>query len=346
MLPFTSIGGFQMFSAESPGLVHEKVTPRLRQTTIALWLLYFTLTAMLTVCLLLGGMGFFDSINHAMATISTGGFSTHSASIAFYGDPYTEWVITLFMFMSGANFVLYIHALRGKTLKNFFRDAEFKFYFFVVTSISLVISASLYMKGGYSSFLDALRCGAFQVTSLVTTTGFVSVNYEVWPYSAKALLLVCLFLGGCAGSTAGGIKHIRLLVTVRHVAHKFSRTLNPRSVLIYPIGATTLDPAVASSCMAFIGLYFLVFVSGTFAISLFENDLITAISAAASALGNVGPAFGNLGPEYNFGPQASAAKWIYSFLMMSGRLELYTVFALFSGEFWKEGVVLSEEVRD
>jgi trk system potassium uptake protein TrkH len=346
MLPFTSIGGFQMFSAESPGLVHEKVTPRLRQTTIALWSVYFALTTILTVCLCLMGMGFFDAINHAMATISTGGFSTHSTSVAFFKDPYVEWIITLFMFLSGANFVLYIRALRGKTLKNFFTDPEFKFYFFVVASTSLAISVALYAGGLYLSFFDALRYGAFQVTSLVTTTGFVSADYEMWPYVTKSLLFICLFLGGCAGSTSGGIKHIRLLVTGRQIARQLSRTLNPRSVLIYPIGTTTLDPAVVSSCMAFTGLYLIVFAAGTFAISLFETDLIAAISGVASALGNVGPAFGNLGPKYNFGSQAQGAKWIYSFLMMSGRLELYTVFALFSGEFWREGVIWFEEARD
>jgi trk system potassium uptake protein TrkH len=330
-------GGFQMFSAESPGMTHEKMTPRLRQTAIYLWLIYLGLTAALTLSLFFGGMSFFDAVNHSMAAISTGGFSTHSSSVAFYNNSYFEWVLTLFMFLSGANFVLHFHAVKGRTLRRYFADPEFRVYAGSMLTLTLFASADLFIEGGYASFADALRVGAFHVTSFVTTTGFVAANYDAWPQFAKAILFICLFIGGCAGSTAGGIKHVRFLVMFKNVGRQISKTLNPKSVVMFPIGSSTLDPAVMSSCMAFFGLYFIVFVGGAFATSLVEPDLITALSGAASALGNVGPAFGNLGAADNFSRQAQAAKWIYSFLMLCGRLELYTVFALFSGVFWREG---------
>jgi trk system potassium uptake protein TrkH len=343
MLPHSGAGGFQMFSAESPGMTHEKITPRLRQTAVLLWLIYAFLTASLTVLLMLGGMTFFDAANHSMATISTGGFSTHSSSLAFFGEPYFEWVITIFMFLSGANFALHFQALKGRSASHFLTDPEFRFYAISVSAITLLVSFSLYIGDIYGSFLESLRFGAFQAVSFITSTGFVSANYEVWPHFAKALLFICLFLGGCSGSTAGGIKHARLLVMGGHLGRQLGRTLNPRSVAAFPMGSRSIDPSVMSSCMAFFGLYLTTFAAGAFAATLFEGDLITALSAAASSLGNVGPAFVRLGPEYNFSGQATGAKWVYSFLMLCGRLELYTVLSLFTGTFWREGIICGWE---
>jgi trk system potassium uptake protein TrkH len=339
MLPFAGASGLKMYSAESPGMTHEKITPRLQQTALYLWGIYFAFTAALTFLLMLGGMDFFEALNHSMATVSTGGFSTASEGIASFRSPFCEIVIIVFMYISGANFVLHFYAIKNGTLKNYFRDPEFRFYTAVVAGFSVLMSFDVYFSGAESSPLAAARSGAFQVVSFITTTGFVSSNYDLWPHFARALLFICLFPGGCAGSTAGGIKHIRILVMLRHIRRQISRTLNPRSVLVYPVGDGALEPAVMSSCMAFFGLFFIVYALGTFAVCLFEPDFLTALSGAATALGNVGPAFGRLGAESTFSGQAWQAKWIYSFLMLCGRLELYTVIALFSGAFWREGIM-------
>ena len=332
MMSFTGAAGYQIFSAESPGMTHDKMTPRIRQTAIYLWLIYAGLTVTLTLLLMLGGMNFFDSVNNSMATVSTGGFSTHTASIAYFHSSYMEWVIIIFMFLSGANFVLHFYALKGRSLRHYFADPEFRFYLISVSLLSLLISTDLFI-GGLGSFFSSLRAAAFHVTSFVTTTGFVANNYDLWPSLSKNILFICLFLGGCAGSTAGGMKHVRLLVMLHSVGRRLRQMLNPKAVVILPIGSSAQDPAVMSSCMAFFGLYLIVFIVGSFALSLYEPDLITAITGAVSTLGNVGPGFGYLGAVGNYSGQSSEAKWICSFLMLCGRLELFTVFSLFSGIF-------------
>jgi trk system potassium uptake protein TrkH len=339
MLPSAGASGLKMYSAEAPGITHEKITPRLQQTALYLWGIYFAFTAALTLLLMLGGMDFFEALNHSMATVSTGGFSTASGGIASFRSPFCELVIIVFMYISGANFVLHFYAIKNGTLKNYFRDPEFRFYTIVVAVFSLLASLDVYFSGVERTLPSAVRSGAFQVVSFITTTGFVSSNYDLWPAFSRMLLFICLFPGGCAASTAGGIKHIRILVMLKHIKRQMSRILNPRSVLVYPVGAAALDPTVMSSCMAFFGLFFIVYALGAFAVSLFEPDFLTALSGAASALGNVGPAFGRLGAVNTFAGQAWQAKWIYSFLMLCGRLELYTVIALFSGVFWREGIM-------
>jgi trk system potassium uptake protein TrkH len=336
MMPAAGKSGLQMFGAESPGITPEKLTPRLQQTALYLWLIYMTLTAVLAVLLYAGGMSAFDALMHSMSTISTGGFSTHSRSTAYFDSANLEWILTLFMFLSGANFVLHFKALKGRSLKSFIADHEFLFYSASVSLVTLMLSANLYFTGAHGSFLTSLRTGAFHAMSFMTTTGFVSANYDMWPSFSRALLFICLFLGGCAGSTAGGIKQVRLMIMLRHIRRHLSRVLNPRSVAALPAGESSFDSSAISSCFAFFGLYFMVFICGAFAVSLFGNDVITSLAGAASALGNVGPAFGRLGASDNFSQQAQGAKWVYSFLMFCGRLELYTVLALFSGAFRRD----------
>ena len=335
MIPLTGAGGFKIFRAESPGMIHEKMTPRIRQTAVYLWLIYVGLTLILTGLLILGGMNFFDAVCHGMSTIATGGFSTRSESIAYYHSAYIEWVIIVFMFVSGANFVLHFYALKDNSLRRYFGDPEFRFYAIVVSVLSLLVTIDLF-AGGFASFLASLRAGLFHVTCFVTTTGFAANNYDLWPGFSKSVLFICMFLGGCAGSTAGGIKQARLLVMSNSIRQRFRQMLNPKTVVILPAASHTSDPNVISSCMAFFGLYIIVFIAGAFALSLFESDLITAISVAASAIGNVGPAFGRLGAAENFAALAPETKWILSFLMLCGRLELYTLFSLFSKIFSKE----------
>ena len=341
LMPLVGARSFLIFRAESTGITHDKMTPRIRQTAIYLWLIYVSLTLALAVLLMGGGMSFFDAICHGMSTIATGGFSTRSESIAYYHSPYIEWVIIIFMFLSGANFVLHFYALKGGSVRHYLTDPEFKFYAVSVSALSLLVSADLF-TGGFGSLTASIRAGFFQITCFVTTTGFVANNYDIWPHFSKSALFICMFLGGCAGSTAGGIKQARLLVMLNSVRQRFRQMLNPKAVVILPIASHTLNPEVILSCMAFFGLYLMVFVAGSFALSLFESDMITAISGAASAIGNVGTAFGRLGAADNFAAQAPGAKWILSFLMLCGRLELFTVFSLFSKIFRREQILKGE----
>ncbi|MDR3331191.1 MAG: TrkH family potassium uptake protein [Synergistaceae bacterium] len=340
LMPLIGVGGFQMYRAEVPGMVHEKLTPRVQGTAVILWLIYMALTVVLTALLMIGGMDFLDAVTHSMGTISTGGFSSKSASLAFYDSAYFDWVITFFMFLSGANFVLHFHAIKRRSLRCFFEDPEFSFYSVLIISIGLAVSSGLYLSGTYSTLSDSLRFGFFQVVSLVTTTGFISADYDLWPYFIKSMLFICLFMGGCAGSTSGSIKQVRLLVMSSHIARHISRILSPRSIAPLRIGARSLDSGVVSSCFAFLGLYAVVLAAGAFVISLFEPDLFTAISGAATTLGNVGPGFGVIGPTMNFAGQATGAKWTYSFLMLCGRLEFFTVLILFTRAFWRGGAAL------
>lgn len=344
VMPILGVGGgFNLFAAEAPGVVHEKVTPRVQQTAIILWLIYIGLTLTEAAILLLGGMGLFDAVTHAMGTISTGGFSPHNESLAFFDSAFIDWVVTLFMFLSGTNFVLHYQAIRGRSPRAFLRDPEFGFYLICVLSFSLLASLCLWLSGTHESILECLRHGSFQVTSLITSTGFVSANYEVWPFFSQALLFICLFLGGCAGSTSGAIKQIRLLVLFRHTARQLTRILNPRAVLPLRLGEQAMDVDAISSTLTFFGLYILVFAAGIFGVTLYEPDLFTAISGVAATLGNVGPGFGALGAAGNFASQAAEAKWIYSFLMLCGRLELFTVLVLFTRAYWSDGVILSKD---
>jgi trk system potassium uptake protein TrkH len=341
MMPMSGGGGFHLYSAEAPGMIHEKITPRLRQTVAALWLAYLSLTLILAAILAAMGMNFFDAVSHSMATISTGGFSTRDAGVAFFRNPSYEWVLIVFMFISGMNFTLFLNSIRGRSIAGVFSDPEFRFYFLTVSSLSVLAAAGLYL-GGALNLPDAVRHGAFQVTSFITTTGFVSADYSEWPYAARAILMICAFLGGCAGSTAGGIKQVRLLVMFHILTRRLAMVTNPRLVISPRLGNRTLDTSAVSSCMAFFGLYVIVFAAGAFALTLFEPDLLTALTGAAAALGNVGPGFGKIGYGGNFSGQALGAKWVYSFLMLCGRLELYTVLILFTRAYWREGIIISD----
>jgi trk system potassium uptake protein TrkH len=340
IMPTAGAGGFQMYRAEVPGITHKKLTPRVQGTALILWLMYLALTAVLAALLLAGGMELFDSVIHAMSVISTGGFSIRKTSVAYYDSAYFDWVMTLFMFISGANFVLLFRALKGRSPSVFKADPEFVFYTGTVFAFSLLASLCLYLSGTYETFLLSCRFGFFQVVSLITTTGFVSANYDGWPYFVRSLLFICILMGGCTGSTSGAIKQARLLVMFSHVGRRLTRILSPKSVLPLRMGSDSVEAGVAYSCFAFLGLYAFVFATGVFLVALFETDLFTVISGVASALGNVGPAFDELGPAYDFAAQATGAKWVYAFLMLCGRLELYTVLALFTRTFWKGGIVL------
>jgi trk system potassium uptake protein TrkH len=340
VMPLLGVGGFQMYKAEVSGMEHEKLTPRVRSTAMILWLIYMTITVVLTMLLLAGGMDAYNAVTHSMSTISTGGFSPLGASVSAFDNAYFEWVITFFMFIAGVNFSLYYHAIRERSLSSFISDPEFKFYLAMVSALCLAVSAWLYANRACDSIAGSLRFGFFQVVSLISSTGFMSADYDQWPSFTKFLLFLCLIVGGCAGSTSGGIKQIRLLVMFRHVGRQIRKASSPRAILPLQVGGESLRAEVISSCLAFLGLYLIVFSVGVVLISFSEPDLFTSMSGVAATLGNIGPGFGSVGPTMNFASQTQFAKWVYSFLMLCGRLELYTVLALFTRDFWRGGIVL------
>lgn len=343
VLPIVGAGGFNLYIAEVPGLDNERMTPRVRQTAVILWLIYFALTIILFFLLVLLGMEPFDSIINAMGTLSTGGFSTHGSSIAHYASPAIEWVIFVFMYLAGINFALHFQALRGRSLSSFRHDGEFIFYTKMIFGLGVLSGLWLYFSHTYGSIMEAMRYSFFQTASFVTTTGFLSANYDFWPMLPQALLFLCLFMGGCAGSTAGGFKQMRIMILIGHAKRQITKLIHPRAVEPVRLLDKSIDERDVRSVLAFLGLYAFVLVVGIFLVALFEDDYITAISGAATALGNVGPAFNKLGGSYCFAPQSSGAKWIYSFLMLCGRLELFTVMHLFTREYWREGIVISKK---
>ena len=339
ILPYRGVGGMQLFRAEVPGPTPERLRPRITQTAKLLWLVYVGLTLLQTLLYLAGGMGWFDSVNHAMSTLATGGFSTRDASMAYYTSPWIQWVTIVFMYLAGVNFALHFRAASGRPL--YWKDAEWRFFTAVVLGAGLLVAGMNLVGGGYtwsgSGIERAVRDGLFQATSLATTTGFVSADYAQWVAPAQALLFTLFFLGGMAGSTGGGIKAIRILLLLKHTGNELRRQLHPRAVLLVRVGRHVVREDVMATVLGFVILYVLLLLSGAVALSLFGNDLLTSLAASAATVGNIGPGFGAVGPVENYGWMSDPELLILSFLMVVGRLEIYTVLLLFRPEFWRRG---------
>lgn len=334
ILPFLGVGGMQLYKAEVPGPVPEKITPRVRQTALLLWGVYVLLSALQTGALMLGGMDLFESLTHTFGTMATGGFSPLNGSIGQYGNPYFEWVITLFMFLAGANFVLHYLALRGD-LGAWWRDEEFRFYSKITVLSVLAATAVLFASGTYGTLSDSFRYGAFQVVSILTTTGYVTADYELWPFFIQYLLLFLMFVGGCAGSTGGGIKNMRIMVLMKHVGAELKRLLHPKAIFTVRIGGRVLEREVISSVTAFFVMYIGLFALAALAMSALGLDVLSSIASVAATIGNIGPGLGSVGPADNYAHIPVAGKWILSFCMLLGRLEIYTVMMIFVPGTWR-----------
>ncbi len=325
-------GGMQVFKAEAPGPITEKIKPRISATAKILWFTYVIMTIIETLILLAAGMNWFDALTHAFATMATGGFSTKNQSVAFFQNPVIEWTIAVFMFAAGANFALYYLAMKDKSLKNFWRSEEFKLYTFIVLLCTAVIWATLTPK--YTP-AEALRLAAFQVTTIISTTGFATADYGFWPSLAKGVLLLLMLVGGCAGSTAGGMKVSRYLVLFKNSTLQLKKFFHPRAVFSLKIGGKGYSESVIISILQFFFLYVITVIIGTVTMTGFGLDLTSAITSVLATLGNIGPGFGAVGPAQNYGFLSSEAKYILSFFMLLGRLEIYTVLVLFIPMFWK-----------
>ena len=333
LLPMLGISVNQLFKAEAPGPVLEKISPRIQDVAIMLWKVYMGLTFLGIVVLVAGGMSFYESVCHIFAAVSTGGFSPKNASVAAYNSAYFDWALTLVMFLSAANFNLHLLAIRNKSFSPY-KDPEFGFYVKTVLAASLAVSFYLYINGFSNTVLNALRYGTFQVVSIITTTGFVTADYSLWPPLTQVIILTLMFIGGCAGSTAGSVKCIRILVVFKQIGSEIKRCVHPHAAITIRVGDQKIENSMAASAASFIVLYVLIFVFSSIAVSATGQDMITSFSAVATTLGNTGPGFGAVGPVNNFAAQPTFAKWIYSFCMLCGRLELYTVLVLFTRDTW------------
>lgn len=337
ILPILGIGGMQLFSAEAPGVTTDKLHPRITDTAKRLWFIYVGLTFVETILLKLAGMTWFDALNHSMATISTGGFSTKNDSIAAYSSPLIQYIIIFFMFMSGVNFALTYWGLKGK-LDKIYKNEEFKFYLGVSIFSTLLVTLVLMMNGSTNWGLEqAFRNSLFQVVSIITTTGFVTADLTnvSHAYSLKIIFFFLLFLGGSAGSTAGGIKIVRHLVIFKNSWLEFKRLLHPSGIIPVRYNDSSVHGRITFNVMAFIISYLMIFGFGSMVMSLTGLDFESAIGSAATSLGNVGPAIGSVCPVCNFGHVSSFGKLFLSFLMLIGRLEIFTVLMLFTPFFWK-----------
>jgi trk system potassium uptake protein TrkH len=314
-----------LLAAEAPGPLTAALTPRIAQTAKVLWLLYIALTAALIVLLNYLGMPYFEAVAHAFATVATGGFSTRNAGIAAFASPEIEWVLIVFMFLAGGNFLIYYHLLCGN-LCRVIDDREARFYLlFVLTAAALVFLGLLAARFPVA---NTLRHAFFQVTSIVTTTGFYSTDYTQWPFFTQAVLLLLMFSGGCGGSTGGGVKQIRLLVTGKFLMREVKKSSRPREIIPLILGEELFSSAVVNRIVAFVCLYFLLVAATVLYLTACGSDMVTALSVAASAQGNIGPSLAAVGPaeSYSFLPQG-AKTWL-ACIMIAGRLELYTVFSL------------------
>ena len=346
ILPLLGIGGMQLFAAESPGPSADKLKPRITDTAKRLWLIYVSYTAAETLLLMLAGMDFFDAINHAFSTLSTGGFSTKNASMAYWNDnPMIQYIVILFMFLAGSNFVMSYFAFKGR-VQRVLQDDEFKWYFYFVGAFTIISALIVYFQADVSlSSIDhpmtwgegesAFRHSLFQVLTVITTTGFVSADFTMWTPFLTIFYFGMFFLGGCAGSTAGGVKVMRHIIMIRNGLIEFKRTLHPNAILPVRFNKKSINSGIVFNIQGFFILYMLSFIIGAVVLAALGLDFETAIGCAASSLGNIGPAFGALSPVNNFDLLPDFGKWWCSFLMLIGRLELFTVLIILTPFFWR-----------
>lgn len=333
ILPLLGVGGVQLFKAEVPGPVADKIRPRVRETAKILWMVYLGFTVTEILLLGISGMGWFDAVCHAFTTMPTGGFSTRNAGIAYYTNPLTQYIIIIFMFLAGVSFSLHFYAIMGN-IKNYFKDHEFLTFLGIILGVTFLIFLNISSAHGdwsHRNFLDSL----FQSVSILTTTGFVSTDYEIWPYFAQFALLLLMFIGGMGGSTGGGMKVIRVLLLVKYVATETRRMLHTRAIIPIRIGNRFISEAVVRNTLGFFLSYMSIFALATLIFTTLNLDLTTAIGTAASALGNIGPGLGAFGPTDNYALLHPIGKWLMTILMLLGRLEILTILVLFSRTFWK-----------
>ena len=333
ILPLLGVGGVQLFKAEVPGPVADKIKPRVKETAKILWMVYIGFTFLQFLLLGFAGMSWFDSICHAFTTMPTGGFSTQNASIASYSNPVIHYIIIFFMFVAGVNFTLHFRAITGN-YKSYFKDYEFKVYFSILFFATIFIFLNISFSNSdwsHNSFLISL----FQSLALMTGTGYANADYELWPFFSQLLLFFMMFFGAMGGSTSGGMKIARVILLIKYAATETRRMLHSRAIIPIRIGERTIGDDVIRNTLGFFLIYLSFFVLTALVLTALNYDFTSSLSVAASAIGNVGPAFGSFGPTDNYALLHPIGKWMMTFCMLLGRLEIFTIMVLFSRTFWK-----------
>ncbi|MCB1866559.1 MAG: TrkH family potassium uptake protein [Chromatiales bacterium] len=334
VLPILGVGGMQLYKAEAPGPVKDsKLTPRITETAKALWYLYLGLTVACAVAYWLAGMTLFDAVGHAFSTVAIGGFSTHDASMGYFDSRLIDSVAIVFMLLAGANFALHFTAWRGLTLRPYLGDPEFRLYIGLFATVAAITSVMLYVTSTFITWDDAIIQGVFQAVSIGTTTGFTTADYHLWPGFITILLLMTSFIGGCAGSTGGGIKVVRFLLLIRQGAREITRLIHPNAQVPVRLGGVTISQRTVDAVWGFFALYVASFSVMYLLLALTGLDLMTSFSAVAACLNNLGPGLGLVGSNYQVLPDA--AKWVLCFAMLLGRLEIFTLLVLFTPAFWR-----------
>lgn len=334
ILPYLGVGGMQLYQAEVAGPTKDKLHPRVQETAKRLWGIYVLFTLVETLLLIFGGMNLFDALCHSFGTLASGGFSTKNQSIAYYNSPFIEYVIILFMFIAGTNFSLHYLALKGKIL-TYFEDSEFKFYITVI-GISVTVSSLYLIFQNSQSVESAFRDTAFSIISILSSTGFVTVDYEKWASFFPVVFLVLLLFGACAGSTSGGVKMVRYQLLLKNSLLEIKRLLHPQGVIPVRQNGKVVQSDIIAKIGAFVLLYLIVFGTSSIILSILGLNLVSAMGASAACLANIGPGLGSTGPATNYSSVPVIGKWVLSIVMLLGRLEIYTIMILFSPTFWKK----------
>lgn len=335
VLPMLGVGGMQLYRAETPGPMKDtKLTPRITETAKALWYIYLGLTMACTLAYWLAGMNWFDAIGHSFSTIAIGGFSTHDASMGYFNSPLIEIVAMIFMFIAGLNFALHFIAWRNLNVTHYLRDPEARSYFIILLSASAITTLYLYYSGAMEGdFLEVLHHGVFQTISIGTTTGFTTTSYFDWPTFLPVMLIFISFIGGCAGSTGGGMKVIRFMLLLRQGLREVQRLIHPNAQISIKIGGKSMSPRVIESVWGFFAAYVAAFSIMLLILMMTGLDQVTAFSAVAACMNNLGPGLGDVGAHYAH--ISDTAKWVLVFAMLLGRLEIFTLLVILTPRFWR-----------
>jgi len=333
VLPLLGVGGMELYHAESSGIAKDRLTPKLRNTAIALWKIYVSLTVLCAIGYFFSGMSIFDAISHSFSTVAIGGFSTHDGSIGYFNSPAIEMIAMLFMFLAGINFSLHFVAWNNRSLVDYIKDSEFKTYSMVLICSTIIVIAALSFNSQYESSSETLRHSLFQTISIATTTGFTSQNFSNWPAAIPVFLIMMSFIGACVGSTGGGIKVVRILVMFRLGMKEIHKFIRPNAQVSVKLNKSSINEKALVSVLGFFSLYAISFFLILMLLMFAGLDQVTAYSATAATMNNLGPGLGDV--AQNYGSLGEVAKWILSFSMLIGRLEVLTIIAIFHKAFWR-----------
>ena len=333
VLPALGVRGTALYGAESVGPTKDKLRPKIKETALILWGIYTGISALQVILLMLGGLDWFEAATVMFGTMGAAGYVPHDASIAYYNSAYVEWICIIFMFLAGSNFALYYRLFQRKFSK-VLRDGEYRLYWKIVLASTLFVSISRFSRGIFN-LSDSIRHAAFQVVSYITTTGFTSTNYSNWPIFAQTVLYVLCYVGGCAGSTGGGIKVVRIGAMMQLFKNSITKRIHPNSVTVLRLGDDTFSSDTLQSIAGFVGFYVTNAIIGTLVLSLTEIDFLAVHTSVLLTLGNIGVGLGGIGTDFTFAVYPQWALWCFSWLMLVGRLELFTVYALLTRDFWR-----------